>query len=62
MTRQTGSTGQLSLGLEHTPAPRPAPPVPWEAVQVLADLLLEALGIAAEASQSEVGDDAQDHR
>ena len=63
MTRRARSMGQLSLGLEHTPAPRPAPPIPQDAVQALADLFLEALGIAAGASRREEdGDDAHDQR
>jgi hypothetical protein len=53
---------QLSLGLERAPAPLPATEVPEGAVQVLADLLMEALGIGSDTSRREDGDDAQDQR
>lgn len=62
MRRRSPSMAQLSLGLERAPAPLPATEVPEGAVQVLADLLMEALGIGSDTSRREDGDDAQDQR
>jgi hypothetical protein len=51
---------QLSLDLNRPPRPTVIA-VPQEAVSALADLLLAALGIGADAN-GESGDEQQDHR
>lgn len=61
MSRRASPRGQLALDLAPTPAPLPMTAVPHEAVQALADLLLEALGGRASTTSREGGDEFQDH-
>lgn len=59
--RRARVPGQLSLDLEHVPMLLPVPAIPQEAVQALAEMLLEALEGRGEASRTEGGDDPEDH-
>jgi hypothetical protein len=52
---------QLSLDLDRSLLPTLLA-VPEEAVSVLADLLLAAVGRGVDAKQTEGGDEQQDHR
>jgi hypothetical protein len=58
MTRRPRPITQLSLDLN---APLPDVMVPDEAVQVLAHLLLEAVGVRLGVEQAEDGREPQDH-
>jgi len=59
MTRRPRPTSQLSLALT---VPLPGFVVPDEVVQVLADLLLEAVGARLGTEKREDGHEPQDHR